>query len=165
MAACRVSAPQEVKLQLIPQPRQITFDAGSFKLNGRTVLETNVETGACEELLNSVISGVAGYELLSDGNGEGGIRLMVDAAFRPGVPEAYRLRIAPECISLEANASAGLFYGFQTLGQLLADRQFYRDGKKEWVLPAMTIEDEPAFSYRGLHLDVSSHFFHKEFVM
>ena len=165
MAACRVSAPQEVKLQLIPQPRQLTFDAGSFKLNGRTVLETNVETGACGELLNSVISGVAGYELLSDGNGEGGIRLTVDTAFRPGVPEAYRLRIAPECISLEANAPAGLFYGVQTLGQLLADRQFYRDGKKEWVLPAMTIEDEPAFSYRGLHLDVSRHFFPKEFVM
>ncbi|MDE7374833.1 MAG: beta-N-acetylhexosaminidase [Odoribacter sp.] len=165
MVACCVSAPYEVKLQLLPQPRQVAFDAGDFKLNSRTTLELNVGTGECGELLNSVISGIAGYELLPAENGGGGIRLAVDTAFRPGVPEAYRLRITPEHISLEANATVGLFYGVQTLGQLLSDRQFYREGKKKWVLPVMTIEDEPAFSYRGLHLDVSRHFFPKDFVM
>lgn len=167
MMACSTSVPQDMELQLIPQPKQVVPGQGNFKLNENTVLKIASEGGGKEygELLNTMISAIAGYELLLRDEGENVIQFVIDTAFRSGKAEAYQLQISPGSISVLANSSAGLFYGTQTLGQLLADRQFYQAGKKRWNLPVLTIEDEPVFSYRGLHLDVSRHFFPKEFVM
>ncbi len=167
MMACSTSVSQDVELQLIPQPKQVVPGQGNFKLNENTVLKIASEGGGKEygELLNTMISAIAGYELLLRDEGENVIQFVIDTAFRSGKAEAYQLQISPGSISVLANSSAGLFYGTQTLGQLLADRQFYQAGKKRWNLPVLTIEDEPVFSYRGLHLDVSRHFFPKEFVM
>lgn len=63
-------------------------------------------------------------------------------------PEGYRLRVAPDGATIEATTDAGLFYGGQTLRQLI--------GKDE--IPAVTIEDAPRFGWRGMLLDVSRHF-------
>ena len=65
--------------------------------------------------------------------------------------EAYRLRIASEGIRIEGGSPAGVFYGFQTLRQLLA--------QYGTTLPLMRIEDAPAFAYRGAMLDCCRHFF------
>ena len=71
--------------------------------------------------------------------------------------EAYRIEIDKKGIRLSASTETGIFYGLQTLLQLLNNS----DNK---TLPALTINDSPRFPYRGLHLDVSRHFFDKEFV-
>lgn len=71
--------------------------------------------------------------------------------------EAYRIEIDKKGVRLSANTETGIFYGLQTLLQLLNNG----DNK---TLPALTINDSPRFPYRGLHLDVSRHFFDKEFV-
>ena len=70
-------------------------------------------------------------------------------------PEGYRMEITPENISIEAASGAGLFYGIQSMIQLKGDKN---------SLPCCTITDEPAFAYRGMMLDVSRHFFGKEFI-
>ncbi len=70
-------------------------------------------------------------------------------------PEGYRIESAPDKISITAPSGAGLFYGVQTLVQLHGP---------EGTLPAGVIVDEPQFAYRGLMLDVSRHFFSKEFI-
>lgn len=67
--------------------------------------------------------------------------------------EAYLLSVAPEGITVRSAGAAGAFYARQTLRQLAVER----DGKL--VLPCVEIEDSPAFSWRGLMLDVSRHFF------
>ena len=72
-----------------------------------------------------------------------------------GNPEGYKLEITTAGIRLQASSQAGVFYAMQTL------RQLYADG----AIPCGRIEDEPRFGYRGLHLDVSRHFFPKEEVM
>ena len=69
--------------------------------------------------------------------------------------EGYRLRIDGDGVQLDARTEAGLFYGKQTLLQLLTPEG----------LPYVDITDAPRFVYRGLHLDVSRHFFPKEEVM
>lgn len=69
--------------------------------------------------------------------------------------EGYVLNINKEGVSVEANTAAGLYYGLQTLRQHIDDR-----GR----LQAVRIEDAPRFAWRGLMLDVSRHFFDKEFV-
>lgn len=167
MLACCGPKASDVQLRFIPQPAKVVLTKGSFLLSENTGLEVISGAGSreCAEWINRMISGVSGYELAGDTAGERQICLRLDSAFKPGKTEAYRLEITPENMVILANAPAGLFYGTQTLGQLLADRQFYRADRRTWNLPALEIEDEPAFPYRGLHLDVSRHFFPKEFVM
>ncbi len=72
--------------------------------------------------------------------------------------EAYHLEINPSKIEIRAQTAAGMFYGVQTLRQLLL-MSAPRSSATGWQLPALRIEDEPRFSYRGLHLDVARHFF------
>ncbi|MGB6033518.1 MAG: family 20 glycosylhydrolase, partial [Bacteroidota bacterium] len=83
----------------------------------------------------------------------------------PG-PEAYALDVLPGGIRLSASDPGGLFYGVQTLLQLLPPGVFDTTGerKTEMVLPAVRIHDRPRFAYRGMHLDVSRHFFPAEFI-
>lgn len=69
-----------------------------------------------------------------------------------GNPEGYQLIVNEKGIDLKAATEAGLFYGEQTLRQLFSPLGF----------PYVAIQDEPRFKYRGMHLDVSRHFFPKE---
>ncbi len=71
--------------------------------------------------------------------------------------EGYRLTVEPEGISISANRSAGVFYGIQTLYQLIST-------SREGELPCLDITDYPRFGYRGLHLDVSRHFMPIDFI-
>ena len=71
------------------------------------------------------------------------------------VDGAYSLEVLPHRINIQGKNPAGLFYGVQTLIQLLPVEDTV--GKKIFV-PAVKIEDAPAFSYRGMHLDVARHF-------
>ena len=73
----------------------------------------------------------------------------------PSSAEGYKLEISKRGVNIKAKSATGAFYALQTLAQLA------RNGKK---LPVTVIEDEPRFPYRGLHLDVSRHFFDKEHV-
>ena len=79
-----------------------------------------------------------------------------DDASLPASEEGYRLTVSRRGVEILSRGDAGLFYGLQTLQQL---RDRYGD-----CLPAVRIIDAPRFPYRGLHLDVSRHFFDKEFV-
>ncbi|MEO0557312.1 MAG: beta-N-acetylhexosaminidase [Bacteroidota bacterium] len=83
--------------------------------------------------------------------------------------EGYELTVTPEGVFLRAADAAGLFYGAQTLRQLVpvAVERGGRDPDgvdAVWSIPAVHIEDAPRFGYRGLHLDVARHFFSVEFV-
>jgi hexosaminidase len=69
--------------------------------------------------------------------------------------EGYKLSISEKNISISANTGAGLFYGVQSLFQLLSSSN---------ALPVVEIIDQPRFSWRGLHLDVARHFFPVSFI-
>ena len=81
----------------------------------------------------------------------------------PGIPaEGYQLIVNRKNITLKASQVSGLFYGTQTLLQLLpAAVEFPERQKpvKSWTIPEVTIADHPRFAWRGLMLDVSRHFF------
>ncbi|WP_297906169.1 family 20 glycosylhydrolase [uncultured Parabacteroides sp.] len=90
------------------------------------------------------------------GNEQSGmIRYVVDESFGNGNPEGYELNVTDKGIELRAASETGLFYGEQTLRQLYTPKG----------IPCVSIQDNPRFPYRGLHLDVSRHFFPKEEVM
>lgn len=79
--------------------------------------------------------------------------------------ESYLLLISKKGIRIEASDDAGVFYAFQTLRQLRADNQSFSHDGKEFQkrvlgqIPCLTIKDSPAFKWRGMHLDVSRHFY------
>lgn len=90
-------------------------------------------------------------------------RFVLDSAC--GMPsEGYRLEISAEGVVCRATDSAGLFYGQQTLRQLMMDSSSYDVRRDVWRLPVVTITDAPRFAYRGMHLDVSRHFFPVTFI-
>lgn len=155
-------------LQIIPMPEDVSFDKGVFELGSNTRISVPDKPGVvdCAELLNEAIAGISNYNLAMEHDVavENRICFRLDS-LGVGNKEEYRLQISPDSIVLVAKESVGLFYGVQTLAQLLADSQFYDPEKRSWKLPALRIVDKPAFVYRGLHLDVSRHFFPKEFVM
>lgn len=129
-------------LPLVPFPADVarTGDA-PFALDGATV---RGDPDAAEHL-RALVRTRTGVDL---GTG-GGIALTVDGA---GPAESYRLEVSATGIRIAGADAAGLFYGVQTLGQLV-----HRDGDA-WVVPSLRIFDAPRFAYRGVMLDVARHF-------
>lgn len=81
--------------------------------------------------------------------------------------ECYHLLVKPGRILITGGSEAGVFYGIQTLLQLLLPEAFGTEAtgsSVKWSVPCVDIKDKPRYSYRGMHLDVSRHFFPKEFV-
>jgi hexosaminidase len=76
-----------------------------------------------------------------------------------GEAEGYRLSVTPSSVTIAARTPAGLFYGTQTLRQLLAT-----SGARTGGVNAVEIDDVPRFRYRGMHLDVGRHFSSVAFV-
>lgn len=72
-------------------------------------------------------------------------------------PESYTLSVTPNSIAISATGNAGLFYGVQTLEQLIKTDSFK-------IIPCMEIKDVPAFSYRGFHLDAAHLFLSTEVI-
>ena len=82
-------------------------------------------------------------------------------------PEGYRMDITPNQIVIEGSTGAGVFYGFQTLMQLMlsdSTKMSHPEKQKSWEIACAQIVDYPRYPYRGMHLDVSRHFFPKEFI-
>lgn len=126
LIAC--SPKETAKVHVIPKPAQMEVSGGYFK---------------------------ADTSLIFAEGQSGSIRFIVDESMAKDNPEAYKLTVDKGGITLKAATDAGLFYGKQTLSQLVTPEG----------IPYVTIKDEPRFKYRGMHLDVSRHFFPKEEVM
>lgn len=73
--------------------------------------------------------------------------------------EAYDLRIQSEAVLIQAKHPSGIFRGLSTFIQLYAHEE-----QSEGRIPALSIQDYPKFSWRGMHLDVSRHFFDVAFI-
>lgn len=78
-------------------------------------------------------------------------------------PEGWRITVDKKGITVEGSTEAGIFYAHQALRQILPDGQ-PSNLKSQITLPFATIESNPRFAYRGMHLDICRHFFSKEVV-
>lgn len=116
----------ETQIQLIPEPFEMTQSDGMFK--------------------------VSQAMLVGAGSASNKVNFRVDPNATDIPDEGYQLEIDKAGVRLTAKTETGLFYGKQTLLQLLTPNG----------LPYVKINDQPRFPYRGLHLDVSRHFFDKE---
>lgn len=146
------------EIDVIPMPRSIEYHSGNFTISPETKFYTNLSAESRQTLTDYLEGTSLGSVPFAESTtGNNGIELnLCDSSIVTG-NEAYRIEIDKKGVRLSANTETGIFYGLQTLLQLLNNG----DNK---TLPALTINDSPRFPYRGLHLDVSRHFFDKEFV-
>ncbi|MEO5650111.1 MAG: family 20 glycosylhydrolase [Ginsengibacter sp.] len=154
---------------LIPEPVSVTSLDGQFALNSKTtiqLLSSDASVKRVGNFLKEKLS-VSGYKVPVISNpmkrataNSIQLSLVNDASLGN---EGYHLNVSPTQISISANKSAGLFYGMQTLFQLLPkeieEKQLVKNIK--WNVPACSITDYPRFGWRGLMFDVSRHFFTK----
>ncbi|WP_243077117.1 beta-N-acetylhexosaminidase [Microbacterium sp. SS28] len=141
-------------LAVVPVPRSLQpSPSGPFPL-ASAVVSGDPDSAAT---LRALVEARTGLALESAGDAASGgpsIDLRIDASAdaEGGTAESYRLTVEAASVVVTGADAAGLFYGVQTLVQLIA-----RDGDA-WSLPAVRIDDAPRFAYRGVMLDVARHF-------
>lgn len=161
-----------LRLSVIPEPNQIEVTSGEFPLtrNTRIILpdgSQNLQVVA--EQLAARLRAVTGFpfEIVRTGKRSGNaILLTVNGRNEALGNEGYELDITKKSVSIKGKTPAGVFYGVQTFYQLLppeVEKNQLVSGKN-WSVPCVTIEDQPRFRWRGMHLDVGRHFFPKDFV-
>jgi len=153
---------------IIPAPQKMEIRPGHFQLSASARIVSDAASAETADYLAAKLRTSTGYPLPIDTNGEAGkglITLTTKSAKAELGPEGYELDVTAEQILIKATTQAGLFYGAQTLLQLLPPAIF-EAGKVTnagWEIPFLAqIEDQPRFPWRGFMLDCSRHFFSKE---
>lgn len=152
---------------LIPVPEEMTVGSGCFTLtkNAAIAIETpSEELEGIARYFNEKTSPATGFEVPVAKHGKITFRLTDDEELGD---EGYQLSVKKGDIRVTAHKPAGVFYGVQTILQLLPAEiksQTPQEDKK-WTVPCVEIKDRPKFVWRGMMLDVSRHFFTKEEVM
>ena len=162
-------AVQDTSLAVIPRPAHLTRGTGTFLLTPGTIVATDRATRQIGYQLADWLGPATGYRLSVGGAAAGAARvisLRLDPTLARLGEEGYRLAVTGSRITIRAYRAAGVFYGVETLRQLLPPDIFRQAAVSGviWTVPAVDIEDLPRFSWRGAHLDVSRSFMPKEFV-
>ncbi len=151
------------EITVIPQPKTIEQGSGYFHLkNQLTIGVNNQQLNAAANYLKEQLAGATGFDIKVE-NGSGDISL--ELAELPGKEGAYKLSVSKSGIQIKANSYGGIISGISTLHQLMPlqiELSAKENQQVKWLVPVVQINDEPRFSYRGLHLDVSRHFFTKD---
>ena len=145
---------------VIPVPLEMEQGTGSFLLSEKTKLYTNLQGGEAELWENYLKAlPVQLKEARMKDRKQMLFLLITPKTPQLPSPESYTLSVTPQQIEIRATSGAGLFYGMQTLLQLMQPAS-----TGSYSVPSVEIEDTPRFAYRGLMLDVSRHFSTKEFI-
>ncbi|MDP4282339.1 MAG: beta-N-acetylhexosaminidase, partial [Bacteroidota bacterium] len=165
---------QSEKIQVIPKPAKIKEIKGTFRVDASTSIlmagknEDIVRNTLflCETLRQAGGPVLSPVEMNSKNKKKQAIILSLNDQGK--IPaEGYILKVTPKHIFIQGGSGAGLFYGIQTLLQLMPPEIMSSNKLKpgiSWDIPCAEIQDSPRFPYRGMHLDVSRHFFGKEFI-
>ena len=156
--ACSGGKKAQGDYAIIPLPQEVvTQGSAPFLLKPSTPIsyqEGDAEMEQTARFLASYVKEATGYEpKVITGNADKGIHLSIASDIRN--PEGYRLLVSENGIEIAGASNAGIFYGVQTLRKSIPAVAEGMDIE----LPAASINDYPRFPYRGMHLDVSRHFF------
>jgi hexosaminidase len=165
-AGCALAGAAD-EINVIPQPQSVKMLAGEFELTPETKI-TFTEGKSEANLLAATLRKSTGYKLpVKPDTGSPAaseITILVDSNLLATLgSEGYELSIRRNWINITAPTTAGLFYGSQTVLQLLPPEIFSTNVVKDfdWKVPCADISDSPRFGWRGFMLDVSRHFFTK----
>ncbi|HSD62413.1 MAG TPA: family 20 glycosylhydrolase [Ignavibacteriaceae bacterium] len=164
--------PSDTSINIIPKPFFVELHKGSFTLNEKTVIIISGNDSLLNkqaEFLNEALRNSIGYNLeietFEKNSGNNFIQFQIINEPETG-NEGYSLEVKYNSILIKAGESRGIFYGIQSLLQLFPPEIFKKAFVKnqKWDIPCLIIQDKPQYPYRGMHLDVSRHFFGKDFI-
>ena len=172
LGACDHALASTPEIAVIPKPVSLELGTGSFAIVPETHIVADGTAQGPASLLAERLRKTSGFELpiLSDAAPRSSSRIEfrlvpLSAPDTPGDDESYELRVDSELVEIQASEPAGLFYGVQTLLQLLPPEIYSRNIDESRIsqltIPNVRIIDRPRFSWRGLMIDVSRHFFSK----
>ncbi len=149
----------QTPINITPQPASLKTGKGNFIINSNTVIVlkgSNLEKIA--GYFNEYLRKHYGF-ILRTGNQKSNTITLNFERIDHLIPGAYNLTVGKNGININGDNEAGVFYGIQTLIQLLPAKQ-----GQSFKIPQLLINDHPRFEYRGMHLDVARHFFSVEYV-
>ena len=155
---------------ILPKPVELQPQAGWFAVTHETILIADNANQGNAVYFRDFLAPAMGVSLsiLADPDFQGkAIILKLDPALQNLGPEGYALSVQPQQIQIRAAHPAGVFYGLQTLRQLLPIEIENRIPKPgiSWQIPCCQISDQPRFPWRGYMLDEGRHFQGKETVL
>lgn len=162
----KVAVPKDLAQDaLIPKPVSLTATGSSFELNAQTTIYAAEGQQKEASYLANLLKPATGFDFpiaAPKESASNAIVLSIVEKEQLGT-EGYQLEISEDLIKIEAQEGAGLFYGIQTLRQLLpATIESKTKQDTTWLIATGSIQDQPTYAYRGAMLDVSRHFFKAE---
>ena len=159
ISCCKV---KETTISVVPYPNQVEIRCGSFKASGADFTYSQdldeASRAAIIRFAGQLSSACGRESAVSETPSRKGFIFTLE----PEMPaEAYRIDIRRRSARISASGLNGFIYAIQTLRQMLPAGIFGSEAAEDadWTLPCCTINDAPRFAYRGMHLDVSRHFF------
>ena len=156
-----ISTANAQTISIIPEPYQMTKGTGTYTLPKSIAINAPSSANAISDVMAGKLRTTTGRVVYFSKN-KPSIDLQIINDANLGT-EGYTLDINEKGIQLKANANAGLFFGWQTVMQLLPSAVYANSlqANTNWSLPYVSIIDKPRFGWRGMMLDVSRHFFSK----
>lgn len=157
-----LSAISQTNLNIIPKPVEIKEGSGDFTLTKSTSIIANAAESHNADMLNFYLKKLYGFTLAVKNNSlkkdSGNSIILENSKKAADKKDEYHLAVTKDKINIEGISNEAVFYGIQTLLQLLPtdNSSSINNG---FQLPQVTITDYPRFQYRGMHLDVGRHFF------
>jgi hexosaminidase len=157
------------KPSIIPMPSKADYPTGSYRLPASLTLSgpNDPTLQVAFKVFSEKLKKATGYKLtwIYKDQANANIRFVLNKSFDSSLgKEGYRLQVNQSGVQISANNPVGLFYGIQTLGQLLPkeiESKTFIAGVS-WKIPFANIQDTPRFAWRGMMFDVARHFFTKD---
>lgn len=156
---------QNNSINIIPQPVKIEPSIGYYELtSASTICFNNADGKRVAEMLIKGLNVPTGFSLKAKSGNIGNIRFIINQKNNIELgKEGYILEVNSGGVTISANHQAGLLYGYYSLLQLLPKEiESKIQQKASWKIPFVKVTDYPRFTWRGVMLDVSRHFFSKE---
>jgi hexosaminidase len=155
-------------IAIVPKPESLTVTRGRFTVTASTVIYADAATADIARRFAASLLPATGLSIpvRVGAAGSSGIVLERNPRLTRLGNEGYELSVTSRRVSIRARERAGVFYGLQTVRQLLPP-EIFRAAKVDsvgWTIPAVRVVDRPRFAWRGAHLDAGRHFMPKEFV-
>ena len=149
------------QINIIPQPLTVTAKTGNFTITSSTRLVVkDKKDNATASFLNTYLLEHYGFKLIQVTTDEAKSITISSVQQGDGLKESgYQLQSGMDGVHINGNSAVGSFYGMQTLIQLLPTKK-----SSTLIIPAVWVEDQPRFAYRGAMLDVGRHFFPVTFI-
>lgn len=165
-AICTINS-QAQTINIIPKPNKLQVTKGNFTLSQTTtIVYKNDGEKNTANFFNSYLKKYYGFQLPIAKQGTANYISFATKQFikAPENGSAYTLEITPKAVTILGDGLEGTFYGMQSLLQLLPINIHHSPLTTHFSIPCLNITDAPNFMYRGMHLDVSRHFFGVDYV-